>query len=246
MKALTAGIIFVLLPAVLTSAVFDLKKSPAVLFAPDFTAARQGTLSARINGAPVNIESYETGRSADEIMQYYSGNAKKNGYALINGRQIKRLAAFLINMGMDDGPDKWYYLFYKKNNGELDMVTTGEFGRKTRIVTASVGALNGMGKARGFDDHIRQYPGFEKVLGIEILSGTDVISFANFYRSENPDRYSVKSYYEDYLPKNKWAIQRQYKTEDTDMFLLEKNGKTRMLDIYETDNSEKWVMVMGK
>jgi hypothetical protein len=56
----------------------------------------------------------------------------------------------------------------------------------------------------------------------------------------------VKSYYEDYLPKNKWVIQRQYKTGDTDMFLMEKNGNSRMLDIYETDDNEKWIMVMGK
>jgi hypothetical protein len=245
-KALLFAAVFVILSVFSNGAVFDLKSVSSGLFAPDMTAAKQGILSARINGEPVKIESYTTGKSADEIMRYYADDAQKHGYELINGKELARLGAFLINMGMAESPDNWYYLCYKLPGGDMSIITAGEFGRNTRIVTAKAGKTNGVHSKPGFDDRIRHYPGLEKVLSIEILSGNNVIGFANFYKNEGADMYSMKAYYEDYLPKNKWTIQRQYTAADTDMFLIEKKGRGYMLNIYPSDNNEKWVMVMGQ
>lgn len=238
-------ILICILPVLLNAYVFDLEKLSSELFAPDMTAVRQGALTARINGNPVVIESYMTGKSADEIMQYYADNCRKSGYKLINGKEIARLGAYLANMGLSESPDRWYYLFYRKKNGDMSMITAGELGRETRIVIVKINKINLKNNTGGFDDRINHCPGFDKVLGIEILSGKNLIGFANFYRSEDSQRYVVRSYYEYYLPKNKWVITRQYTTPDTDMFMIEKQGKGYMLNIYPTDNGDKWVTVMG-
>lgn len=240
------AVIIIFWPRYSGAAVFDIKKISKSVFMPDMTAAKQGALFARINGMPVEIDSYSTLSSADGIMRSYTNNARMRGYELMNGKAISRLGAFLVNMGAAENPGKWYYLMYKKHDKNIEMVTAGEFAGKTRITIAKTGKTNIFSGLKGFNDGLKPCPGAVKVLSIEILSGNSVIGFANLYKNLSSDRFSIMVFYKRYFNNDSWEIQRQYKDDGTDMFMIEKGGKEYLLNIYPAEGNLNWIMVIGK
>lgn len=236
---------YLIFPVWLISAVFESKRISSIAFAPDMKVCKQGDLSARVNGAPVKIESYIIGKTADDIMQYYADYVSSHGYILINGPQIAKLALFMINTGMKFAPDKWYYLFYSKTNGDMTLITVGEFENNTRIVIANISKLKALNVTADYSSDLKHYSSFKKMLSVEILSGLSVISTANFYKSEGANRQAIRAYYKDYLPKHNWIIHKQYTDSKTDLYLIEKNGRNYILNIFPMENNEKWLLVMG-
>lgn len=245
LKRVIVSFALALIPVFMPAEVFDVKKITAGLFPPDLSAIKQGALTARINGAPVKIEAFDTGKSADEVMSFYADEAEMKGYELINGSGIREFGIFLANMGIDEDPEKWYYLFYRQANGDMAMITAAEHGNKTRIVTLKTANMDKASPENGFDDQIRHCRGFEKFISIEIMSGRKVTGFCNFYRSQASDRTVIRSYYEDHLKKQKWNIQKAYSDGEADMFMMEKKGNSRILAIYPSED-DVWIMVTGK
>ena len=232
-------------PVRILSSVFESKNHNSEVFTPDMTTYKQGLLSARVNGSPLKIESYISEKTADDSMQYYADYADRQGYKLINSPQIAEVAKALINMGMHFAPDKWYYLFYSKTNGDMTMITVGEFENNTRIVIVNISKMQVHNNEVDYTTDIKHYPTFEKVLCVEILSGLSVISSANFYKSEGANLQTIRTYYKDYLTKHNWIIQKQYANAKNDIYWIEKKGKSYMLSIVPMENNEKWLLVLG-
>ncbi len=232
----TAIVILLLFAGVIINATFTgFKERAAGIFAPEFTAVAKGSMEARINGNPIKLERYETVKSAEKVMEYYAKKAAAR--ELINGTAVKKLAAILLGFAAEGTPDNWYYLLYKEGGG-IRLITAGNYGDNCVFIKVNADEFS---HGSGFNDGLRKYAGMDRFLSIELLSGGRTAQFANFYSTEAADVESLRLFYQDMLKKEGWKVS----SAQQDAYFIEKQSKSWLLNIFDTEGQEKYVSVMG-
>jgi hypothetical protein len=202
-------------------------------------------LTARVNSVAVKIDSFRSKMSADTIMSYYAKQAEDIKAELVNGPLVREMAFKLIHMGETQRAYKWYYLIYKKKNGSVRLVVSGDFASGARLLIATVEKNIDTCNNRGYDDGIKHLFGLKKELSIEILSGAGTAGFANIYKSVNIDRQSIMNYYRNYFEKNGWSVIKEDFSGKTAALIILKGARQYIFNIFRGGDGNNWISIIG-
>jgi hypothetical protein len=244
-RILLIFITLTVLTAASESMVFDVNPGNDEDLAPKISAFRLDQAAVRINGKNVQVTHYGCSEPVKKVLEAFLDKAEKQGKRTVNNQYLW-LAANALFKGAGSGldADSFGYIFIMDKNNEGLFVVAGSYGNDTEIIKAQMSGCGSLNTG-GYADGVRHYPGAEKFLSIEFLSGEKTLNFGNFYRISGTDRLEMRSYYFSEFKKGGWEVLKKEQGKDADRYMLRRENNEIFLNIGGGDNGEALIFVMG-